>query len=62
MVGRLAGVMLYVFGSVYNSSKAALHAYVNIPGVEMKSLGVSVITVVTVGFKFRLSRTHRMLP
>ncbi len=28
-IGSLAGVMPYVFGSTYNASKAALHAYSN---------------------------------
>jgi 1-acylglycerone phosphate reductase len=62
MVGSLAGVIPYVFGSVYNASKAALHAYANTLRVEMKPLGVSVITIVTGGVKSRISRTERMLP
>jgi 1-acylglycerone phosphate reductase len=28
-IGSVAAVMPYVFGSVYNASKAALHAYSN---------------------------------
>ena len=62
MVGSLAGVIPYVFGSVYNASKAALHAYANTLRVEMKPLGVSVITIVTGGVKSRISRAERMLP
>ena len=62
MIGSLAGVMPYVFGSVYNASKAALHAYSNTLRVEMEPLGVKVITVVTGGVKSRISRVGRVLP
>jgi 1-acylglycerone phosphate reductase len=62
MVGSLAGVMPYVFGSVYNASKAALHAYANTLRVEMAPFGVRVITVVTGGVKSRIARTDRALP
>jgi 1-acylglycerone phosphate reductase len=62
MIGSLAGVMPYVFGSVYNASKAALHAYANTLRVEMAPFGVSVITIVTGGVKSRIARTARALP
>jgi 1-acylglycerone phosphate reductase len=62
MVGSLAGVIPYAFGSVYNASKAALHAYANTLRVEMAPLGVSVITVVTGGVKSRIGRKSRVLP
>jgi 1-acylglycerone phosphate reductase len=62
MIGSLAGVMPYVFGSVYNASKAALHAYANTLRVEMAPFGVSVITIVTGGVKSRITRTERALP
>ncbi len=62
MIGSLAGVLPYVFGSVYNASKAALHAYSNTLRVEMEPLGVKVITVVTGGVKSRISRVGRVLP
>lgn len=61
-IGSLAGVMPYVFGSVYNASKAALHAYSNTLRVELEPLGVSVITIVTGGVKSRIARTERSLP
>ena len=54
--------MPYVFGSAYNASKAALHAYANTLRVEMAPLGVTVITVVAGGVKSNLARTHRSLP
>ena len=62
MIGSLGAIMPYVFGSVYNASKAALLAYSNTLRVEMAPLGVKVITVVAGGVKSRLGRTHRTLP
>jgi 1-acylglycerone phosphate reductase len=46
-IGSLAGVMPYVFGSAYNATKAALHAYSNTLRIELAPFGVKVITVVT---------------
>ena len=63
MIGSLAGVMPYVFGSVYNASKAALHAYANTLRVELAPFDVKVITVVTGGVKSRISsHVTRVLP
>jgi 1-acylglycerone phosphate reductase len=62
MTGSLAGIMPYVFGSVYNASKAALHAYADTLRVELAPLGVRVVTVVTGGVKSNIARTHRTLP
>lgn len=60
--GSLAGVMPYVFASVYAASKAALHAYSDTLRVELAPLGVRVITIVTGGVKSNIARTHRELP
>ncbi|ORY18840.1 hypothetical protein BCR34DRAFT_553590 [Clohesyomyces aquaticus] len=60
--GSLAGIMPYVFGSAYNASKAALHAYSDTLRLELEPLGVRVITVVTGGVKSNIARTHRDLP
>ncbi|KAF2689757.1 NAD(P)-binding protein [Lentithecium fluviatile CBS 122367] len=60
--GSLAALMPYVFGSVYNATKAALHAYSDTLRVELAPLGVRVITVVTGGVKSNIARTHRVLP
>ncbi|OCT50994.1 NADPH-dependent 1-acyldihydroxyacetone phosphate reductase [Cladophialophora carrionii] len=63
MIGSLAGVIPYVFGSVYNSSKAALHAYANTLRVELAPFGVKVITVLAGGVKSNInSHVKRVLP
>lgn len=63
MIGSLAGVIPYVFGSVYNASKAALHAYANTLRVELAPFDVKVITIVTGGVKSRIaSHVTRVLP
>ena len=61
-IGSLAGVIPYVFGSVYNASKAALHSYSDTLRVELAPFGVDVITVVTGGVKSNIARTKRSLP
>ncbi|KAJ9619681.1 NADPH-dependent 1-acyl dihydroxyacetone phosphate reductase [Taxawa tesnikishii (nom. ined.)] len=60
-IGSLAAVMPYVFGSSYNASKAALHAYSDTLRLELKEFGVRVVTVVTGGVKSRIARTTRAL-
>lgn len=54
--------MPYVYGSVYNASKAALHAYSATLRVELAPLGVRVLTIVTGGVQSQIARTHRSLP
>lgn len=61
-IGSLAGVMPYVFGSVYNSTKAALHSYSNTLRVELEPFDVKVLTVVTGGVKSRIARNDWQLP
>ena len=61
-IGSLAGIIPYVFGSVYNASKAALHSYSDTLRVELAPFGVNVITVVTGGVKSNIARTERTLP
>ena len=61
-IGSVAGVIPYVFGSVYNASKAALHAYSDSLRIEVAPFGISVITVVTGGVKSNITRTKRALP
>lgn len=63
MIGSLAGEMPYVFGSIYNASKAALLSYADTLRVEMAPFDVSVITVVTGGVKSQLTRKiQRYIP
>jgi len=54
--------MPYVFGSMYNANKAALHTYSDTLRVELAPLGVRVVTVVTRAVKSNITRTHRTLP
>ena len=61
-IGSLAGEMPYVFGSAYNASKAALHAYSDTLRVELAPFDVKVIVVVTGGVQSNIARTHRELP
>lgn len=58
-IGSLAGIMPYVFGSVYNASKGALHSYSDTLRVELAPFGVRVVTVVTGGVKSNIARTKR---
>jgi len=60
-IGSVAGVMPYVFGSAYNASKAALHAYGDTLRVELKPFNIDVITIVTGGIKSNISTTNRTL-
>jgi 1-acylglycerone phosphate reductase len=61
MIGSLAGVMPYTFGSVYCASKAALHGYTDTLRLELKPFKVRVVNVVTGGVKSQIARTSRML-
>ncbi|WPG98066.1 Hypothetical protein R9X50_00085100 [Acrodontium crateriforme] len=61
-IGSLAALMPYVFGSVYNASKGALHSYTATLRVELAPFGVRVVNVVTGGVKSNIARTHRELP
>ncbi|KAJ6015718.1 hypothetical protein N7540_010309 [Penicillium herquei] len=60
-IGSIAGIIPYVFGSVYNASKAALHSFSDTLRVELAPYGVHVTTVVTGGVQSRIARTERHL-
>ncbi|PYI31409.1 short chain dehydrogenase/reductase [Aspergillus indologenus CBS 114.80] len=60
-VGSVAGIIPYVFGSVYNASKAALHSFSETLRVELAPFGVNVTTIVTGGVQSRIARTERTL-
>ncbi|KAL4915174.1 hypothetical protein BDW62DRAFT_189089 [Aspergillus aurantiobrunneus] len=60
-IGSVAGIIPYVFGSIYNASKAALHSYSDTLRVELAPFGVNVTTVVTGGVQSRIARIQRTL-
>lgn len=60
-IGSVAGIMPFIFGSVYNSSKAALHSYSDCLRVELSPWNIHVVTVVTGGVKSNIARTDRQL-
>ncbi|KAA8650053.1 Succinate--CoA ligase [ADP-forming] subunit beta, mitochondrial [Aspergillus tanneri] len=60
-IGSVAGVIPYVFGSVYNASKAALHSFSDSLRVELAPFGVNVTTVITGGVQSRIARVERTL-
>ena len=61
-IGSVAAILPYVFGSTYNASKAALHAYSNTLRVELEPFDVKVMVVVTGAVKSRIARVERVLP
>ncbi|TQB73164.1 hypothetical protein MPDQ_006081 [Monascus purpureus] len=60
-IGSIAGLIPYVFGSVYNASKAALHHYSSTLRVELAPFGVRVVTIITGGVKSNIARVDRTL-
>ncbi|KAH7408836.1 short chain dehydrogenase/reductase-like protein [Cadophora sp. MPI-SDFR-AT-0126] len=60
-IGSVAAIIPYVFGSVYNASKAALHAYSQTLRLELAPFDVRVMVIVTGGVKSRIARTDRAL-
>ncbi|KAF6232090.1 hypothetical protein HO173_009684 [Letharia columbiana] len=61
-IGSVAAVIPYVFGSAYNASKAALHAYSDTLRVELAPFDVNVMVVVTGGVKSNIASIRRELP
>ncbi|PKX91167.1 putative short chain dehydrogenase/reductase [Aspergillus novofumigatus IBT 16806] len=60
-IGSVSGVMPYVFGSVYNASKAALHSLSDTMRIELAPFGIKVTTVITGGVQSRIAREDRQL-
>ncbi|KAB8245910.1 hypothetical protein BDV35DRAFT_381057 [Aspergillus flavus] len=60
-IGSVAGVIHYVFGSVYNASKAALHSFSDTLRVKLAPFGVNVPTIITGGVQSRIARVKRTL-
>lgn len=52
----------YVFGSTYNATKAALHAYSDTLRVELAQFDVKVVQIITGGIQSNIARTARDLP
>jgi len=61
-IGSVAAIVPYVFGSIYNASKAALHAYSRCLRLELAPFSVKVMVVVTGGVSSNIARTDRTLP
>jgi 1-acylglycerone phosphate reductase len=60
-IGSITAVTPYVFSSVYNATKGALHAYSDTLRLELAPFGVRVILIVTGGVRSRITRTERIL-
>ncbi|KZF22785.1 NAD(P)-binding protein [Xylona heveae TC161] len=60
-LGSLAGTMPFVFGSIYNASKAALHSFSDSLRLELEPFDVQVLTIITGGVRSRITRTERFL-
>ncbi|KIM33544.1 hypothetical protein M408DRAFT_14236 [Serendipita vermifera MAFF 305830] len=62
-VGSIGGLMPYAFGSTYNASKAAVHSYSDTLRLELRPLGIQVITVILGGVKTNIfTRPPKPLP
>lgn len=61
-IGSVAGIVPYVFGGVYNASKAALHSYSDVLKIEMAPFNVRVVTVITGGVRSNISQKKKPLP
>ena len=60
-IGSVAGILPFIWGAVYNASKAALHSYADTLRVELAPFGIHVVTVITGGVKSNIARTDRTL-
>jgi len=54
-IGSVVGILNLPFGSAYNASKAALHAYGDTLRVELKPFNINVVTIVTGGVKSNMA-------
>jgi len=61
-IGSVAAIVPYVFGSIYNASKAALHSWSQTLRLELEPFDVRVMVVITGGVQSRIARTERILP
>ena len=61
-IGSIAAIVPYVFGSIYNATKAALHSWSQTLRLELEPFDVRVMVVITGGVQSRIARTERILP
>jgi len=61
-IGSITAVIPYVFGSVYNASKAALHGFSNTLRLELEPFNVRVLEIITGGVQSNIARNKRVLP
>ncbi|PHH61959.1 hypothetical protein CDD81_7708 [Ophiocordyceps australis] len=61
-IGSVGGIVPYVYGSSYNASKAALHAWSNTLRVEMAALEVLTVISGEIGTNILKSDAARQLP
>ncbi|KAJ5449524.1 short chain dehydrogenase, partial [Penicillium daleae] len=57
-IGSIAPIVPVAYSSAYNASKAALHAYGDSLHMELKPLGVDVVTIITGGVKSNMVREN----
>ncbi|KAI5802930.1 hypothetical protein FPQ18DRAFT_15367 [Pyronema domesticum] len=55
-IGSIAPIVPLVFGSAYNASKAALHAYADCLRMELRPYGIHVLTAMTGGVRSSIVR------
>ncbi|ODQ78255.1 hypothetical protein BABINDRAFT_162910 [Babjeviella inositovora NRRL Y-12698] len=56
--GSIAGIMPFPWGSIYGSTKAAIHQFAAVLHLEMKPFGVRVLNVITGGVKTNIADTR----
>jgi 1-acylglycerone phosphate reductase len=61
-IGSVAAILPYVFGSIYNASKAAVHSYSHTLRLELEPFGVRVMVVITSSVQSRITNKDRKLP
>ncbi|KAG5929501.1 hypothetical protein E4U60_007427 [Claviceps pazoutovae] len=59
-IGSVAPIVPLVYSSAYNATKAALHAYGESLHMELKPLGVDVLTIITGGVKSNIGKKMQM--
>ncbi|KAG5986411.1 hypothetical protein E4U52_000270 [Claviceps spartinae] len=58
-IGSVAPIVPLVYSSTYNATKAALHAYGDSLHMELKPLGIDMLTIITGGVKSNIGKKMR---